>query len=64
MFQQIVKKFEHIDIMVNNAGIGNEEDWERTIDVNLKGLWNLNVTKIVHKEIFTSYITLTIEPET
>ncbi len=43
-----------IDVLVNNAGLavgfdpiheGNEDDWDRMIDTNLKGL--LNITRIV-----------------
>ncbi len=42
---QAVKKFGRLDILVNNAGIYQpkpaleltEEEWERTIDINLKG---------------------------
>ncbi len=42
---EIVKKFGQLDILVNNAGICqfkpflelSEEDWDRTIDINLKG---------------------------
>lgn len=45
MFDEIVEKFSGIDILVNNAGITKdklmmalkEEDFDRVIDVNLKG---------------------------
>lgn len=41
----IIKKFGQLDILINNAGIAqfkpflelSEEDWDRTIDINLKG---------------------------
>lgn len=41
----IVKEFGHLDILINNAGIVefkpfldlSEEEWDKTIDVNLKG---------------------------
>jgi 3-oxoacyl-[acyl-carrier protein] reductase len=44
--EEAVKTFKHIDILVNNAGIEgpfdyveniSEEDWDKVIDVNLKG---------------------------
>jgi 3-oxoacyl-[acyl-carrier protein] reductase len=42
-----IERFGRIDILVNNAGVmvakgffdTTEEDWDRTIDVNLKGPW-------------------------
>ncbi|KAJ3609902.1 hypothetical protein NHX12_021996 [Muraenolepis orangiensis] len=34
-FQTTVDQFGQLDIVVNNAGINNEKDWERTIQVNL-----------------------------
>ena len=45
MFKSAVEKFGKVDILVNNAGIFapkpfleiTEEDWDRTIDINLKG---------------------------
>lgn len=44
-FDQTVKKFGKLDILVNNAGIFapkpalelSEEEWDKTIDINLKG---------------------------
>ncbi|KAK2911605.1 hypothetical protein Q8A67_003738 [Cirrhinus molitorella] len=38
VFQKIVDKFGHIDIMYNNAGVVNENDWEKTIAINMVGL--------------------------
>ena len=43
-----VKKYERIDVLVNNAGITadaklekmTEEQWDRVIDINLKGVFN------------------------
>ena len=48
LIQKTVEKFGRLDIAFNNAGIEGvwvplikqtEEDWDRTIDVNLKGVW-------------------------
>ena len=48
MVEKYFEHFEQLDILVNNAGIGahfiglihlKEEDWDRTIDINLKGVW-------------------------
>jgi 3-oxoacyl-[acyl-carrier protein] reductase len=46
--KEIIKDFERVDILVNNAGIAikeefidtKEETWDKTIDVNLKGMFN------------------------
>jgi len=48
MVEQTLSKFSIIDILVNNAGIGasgtitemKENDWDRVIEVNLKGVFN------------------------
>jgi 3-oxoacyl-[acyl-carrier protein] reductase len=48
MIQAVVDKFGRIDILVNCAGVwlpghtlveSSEEEWDRVIDVNLKGTW-------------------------
>ncbi len=48
LIQKAVERFGRLDIAFNNAGIEgvrvpiikqSEEDWDRTIDVNLKGVW-------------------------
>jgi len=48
MIDDIVKEFGRIDILVNNAGVTkdalilrmSEQDWDKVIDVNLKGVFN------------------------
>ena len=50
MIKTIIDEWEHVDILINNAGIINdkllmflnEDDWERVIDVNLKGTYLLS----------------------
>ena len=47
LVESTVKQFGRVDILVNNAGVmvtkaaldATEEDWDRTIDVNLKGAY-------------------------
>jgi len=48
LIRKVVEKFGRLDIAFNNAGIEgvwvpiarqSEEDWDRIIDVNLKGVW-------------------------
>jgi len=47
MISGVLEQWEYVDILVNNAGIIrdkllmflNEEDWDRVIDVNLKGTY-------------------------
>ncbi len=48
LIQKAVERFGRLDIAFNNAGIEgvwvpiikqSEEDWDRTIDINLKGVW-------------------------
>jgi len=45
MYEKILNQYDRLDIVVNNAGISmtkstielTEDDWDRTIDINLKG---------------------------
>lgn len=48
VFQEIEKKFNHIDVLVNNAGIAGvnkptdqvtEEEWDKVISINVKGVF-------------------------
>lgn len=47
MINSVVEQWEYVDILVNNAGIIrdkllmflNEDDWDRVIDINLKGTY-------------------------
>ena len=49
MVREVVKKFDRIDILINNAGVQteapfidiSEEEWNRIIDVNLKALFSV-----------------------
>lgn len=34
-FEKTISKFKNLDIVINNAGIVNEVEWEKTIAVNL-----------------------------
>lgn len=34
-FGLIVKIHNHVDILINNAGVGNEQDMQRLVDVNV-----------------------------
>lgn len=36
-FQRTVDMFGRLDIVINNAGINNEKNWEKTVGVNLVG---------------------------
>lgn len=46
--QSVLDRYGHIDVMINNAGISqpktilelSEQEWDRTIAVNLKGMFN------------------------
>ncbi len=48
MVEQVIKEFGNIDLLVNNAGINwdgviwkmEEEQWDKVIDINLKGFFN------------------------
>lgn len=44
-FEQCVKKFGNIDILINNAGICDESQWEKEISVNVASI-TAKLTKI------------------
>ncbi|MBU1199099.1 MAG: SDR family oxidoreductase [Nanoarchaeota archaeon] len=58
MINEVIKKFGHIDVLVNNAGIVYDvplkerslEQWKRTIDVNLTGIFLCSKYAIPHME--------------
>jgi len=49
LIEDIIAKYERIDVLINNAGITDdtlmlrmsEEQWDRVIDINLKSVFNL-----------------------
>ncbi len=60
LVKKVQEKFPTLDILVNNAGISkdglliriSEQDWDRVLDVNLKGAFNLtkSVAKVMIKQ--------------
>ncbi len=56
LMNQTIKKFKKIDILVNNAGIFiqnstlkvDEKEWDKTIDINLKGMFLCAKTALKH----------------
>jgi 3-oxoacyl-[acyl-carrier protein] reductase len=60
LVKKIQEKFPSLDILVNNAGISkdglliriSEEDWDRVLNVNLKGAFNLtkSVARVMIKQ--------------
>ena len=54
LVQKTVEKFSRLDVAFNNAGIErswisiaeqSEEDWDRTININLKGVWRAKFSR-------------------
>ncbi|PTD94078.1 3-ketoacyl-ACP reductase [archaeon SCG-AAA382B04] len=56
LVNRAIEEFGKIDILVNNAGVyypkplheSSEDDWDKIIDVNLKGTYNCNKQMIKH----------------
>ncbi len=69
LVEDSIKHFGKIDILINNSGITKdnlmlrmtEEDFDRVIDVNLKGTWNMckNITRHFLKNKAGSIINIT-----
>lgn len=47
-FEKTINKFKHLDIVINNAGILNELQWEKCIAINL-----VIIQKIIYTNIST-----------
>ena len=68
MVNEAIKKFGHIDVLVNNAGITKdtllmrmkEEDFDKVINVNLKGTYNVtkNVIPYMMKQKYGKIINI------
>jgi len=69
IFQEILAKFDKIDYLINNAGLVKdnfllrmkEQDWDRVINVNLKGAFNCikAVVKSMLKQKFGRIVNIT-----
>lgn len=68
MMEAVIKEFGHLDILVNNAGVTKdnlmlrmgEEDFDKVIDVNLKGCFNCmkHVTRTMLKQKYGKIINI------
>jgi NAD(P)-dependent dehydrogenase (short-subunit alcohol dehydrogenase family) len=56
MTNKVLEKFDRIDVLVNNAGVGDPKpfiattrvDWDKTVNVNLYGLMNVTQSVLPH----------------
>jgi 3-oxoacyl-[acyl-carrier protein] reductase len=68
MFEQAVKEFQKVEILINNAGITrdgllmrmSEEDWDAVIDINLKGsfLCSKEAIRIMSKQRYGRIVSI------
>lgn len=42
-FKKVIEHFGRLDIVVNNAGVNNEKDWESTIQINLVSIISFHI---------------------
>ncbi|XP_053188374.1 15-hydroxyprostaglandin dehydrogenase [NAD(+)]-like [Scomber japonicus] len=49
-FQKIIETFGRIDIICNNAGILNENKWEKTVSINLLGVIRVTYLALEHMD--------------
>ncbi|XP_076632424.1 uncharacterized protein LOC143347260 [Colletes latitarsis] len=47
-FKEVVKAFQGVDIVINNAGIFNDRAWEQTIDLNVRGVVQGSLLAVDH----------------
>jgi NAD(P)-dependent dehydrogenase (short-subunit alcohol dehydrogenase family) len=50
-FQRTIENFGTLDIVVNNAAILNEIDWEKEVDINLVGhirLYSIHIYRAIY----------------
>lgn len=43
-FKKVIEHFGRLDIVVNNAGVNNEKDWESTIQINLVSIISFHMS--------------------
>ena len=60
MFKTIKNEYGRLDILINNAGITKENDFDAVIDVNLKGTWNCmkHATKLMMKQKYGRIVSM------